>query len=92
VPSSALALPNAAALLALASASPAKSVCIRQPARSYGSVIDLSAPDAAQALASRHRQSLCVLASQHAPPVLSLICPLQIRRRLWHLLPRWQRL
>ena len=36
------------------SASPAKSVCIRQPApaRSSGSVIDLSAPDAAQAVAS----------------------------------------
>jgi len=36
------------------SALPAKSVCIRQPApaRSSGSVIDLSAPDAAQAVAS----------------------------------------
>ena len=34
------------------SASPAKSVCIRQPARSSGSAIDLSAPDAAQAVAS----------------------------------------
>ena len=34
------------------SASPAKSVCIRQPARSSGSAMDLSAPDAAQAVAS----------------------------------------
>jgi len=34
------------------STSPAKSMCIRQPARSSGSVIDLSAPDAAQAVAS----------------------------------------
>ena len=34
------------------SALPAKSVCIRQPARSSGSAIDLSAPDAAQAVAS----------------------------------------
>ena len=33
------------------SVSPAKSVCIRQPARSSGSAIDLSAPDAAQAVA-----------------------------------------
>ncbi len=31
---------------------PANSVCIRQPARSSGSAIDLSAPDAAQTLAS----------------------------------------
>ena len=34
------------------SVSPAKSVCIRQPTRSSSSVIDLSAPDAAQAVAS----------------------------------------
>jgi hypothetical protein len=34
------------------SALPAKSVCIRQPARSSGSAIDLSAPDVAQAVAS----------------------------------------
>ena len=34
------------------SASPAKSVCICQPARSSGSAIDLSAPDAAQVVAS----------------------------------------
>jgi hypothetical protein len=30
------------------------------------------------------RQSLCAFASQHAPPVLPLTCPLQMRRRLWH--------
>jgi len=41
-------LPDAAALLAVASASPTKPACIRQPARSSGSVIDLSAPDAEQ--------------------------------------------
>ncbi len=29
-------------------------------------------------------QSLCAFASQHAPPVLPLTCPLQMRRRLWH--------
>ena len=45
-------LPDAAALLAVASASSTKPACIRQPARSSGSVIDLSAPDAAQAVAS----------------------------------------
>jgi hypothetical protein len=39
----------------------------------------------------RRRQSLCAFASQHAPPVLPLTCPLQMRRRLWH--PRhWQSL
>jgi hypothetical protein len=52
VPTSAPALPNTAALLAFAAALPTKPACIRQPARSSGSVIDLSAPDAAQAVAS----------------------------------------
>ena len=32
----------------------------------------------------RHGQSLCAFANQHAPPVLSLTCPLQMRCRLWH--------
>ena len=32
-----------------------------------------------------HRQkSLCAFTSHRAPPVLSLTCPLQMRRRLWH--------
>ena len=54
VPTSAPALPIAVALLAVASALPTKPACICQPARSSGSVIDLSAPDAdaAQAVAS----------------------------------------
>jgi hypothetical protein len=32
----------------------------------------------------RRRQSLCAFASQHAPPVLPLTCPLQMQHRLWH--------
>jgi hypothetical protein len=36
--------------------------------------------------------SLCALANQHATPVLSLICPIQMRRRMWHPPRRWQRL
>jgi len=55
VPTSALVLPNAASLLAVASALPvAGKACVHscQPVRSSGSVIDLSAPDAAQAVAS----------------------------------------
>jgi hypothetical protein len=52
VPTSAPALPNAATLQAFASMLPTKPACIRQPARSSGSVIDLSAPDAVQAVAS----------------------------------------
>ena len=47
MPTSAPALPNAAAPLAVASASLVKPVGICQPARSSGFVIDLSAPDAA---------------------------------------------
>ena len=54
------------------SASPAKSVCIRQPARSSGSAIDLSAPDAAQAVASASlAKPVCI--GQPAPYSGSLI-------------------
>jgi hypothetical protein len=77
-----LSAPDAAQ--AVASALPAKPVCIGQPARYSGSVIDLSAPEAALAVASALPAS-CSLASQHrATPVLSLICPLQMGRWLRH--------
>ena len=46
VPTSASTLPNAAALLAVASASPPEPVCIHQPALFSGSVIDLSTQEA----------------------------------------------
>ena len=49
------------------SALPAKSVCIRQPARSSGSAIDLSAPDAAQAVASAALLAKAVSIRQPAP-------------------------
>ena len=49
------------------SALPAKSVCIRQPARSSGSAIDLSAPDAAQAVASTALLAKAVSIHQPAP-------------------------
>ena len=52
VPTSAPVLPNAAVLLAVASALPTKPACICQPACSSGYVIDLPAPYAAQAVAS----------------------------------------
>ena len=52
VPTSAPALPNAVALLAVASPLPTKSACIHQPTRSSSSVIDLSAPDVVQVVAS----------------------------------------
>jgi hypothetical protein len=54
LPTSAPALPNAPALLTSSSASalPTKHACIRQPAHSSGSDIDLSAPYVAQAVAS----------------------------------------
>ena len=46
VPTSASTLPNAVALLAVASASPPKPSCIHQPALFSGSVIDLSTQEA----------------------------------------------
>ena len=52
MPTSAPALPNAVALLAVASPLPTKPACIHQPTRSSSSVIDLSAPDVVQVVAS----------------------------------------
>ncbi len=49
------------------SALPAKSVCIQQPACSSGSAIDLSAPDAAQAVASAASLAKAVSIRQPAP-------------------------
>jgi len=49
------------------SASPAKYLCIRQPARSSGSAIDLSAPDAAQAVASAALLAKAASIRQPAP-------------------------
>jgi hypothetical protein len=52
---------------AVASTLPAKPVCIGQPARSSGSVIDLSDPDAAQAVASAALPAKAVSIRQPAP-------------------------
>ena len=70
-------LPDAAALLAVASASSTKPACIRQPARSSGSVIDLSAPDAAQAVASTSpAKPVCIGQPVHsAGSVIDLSAP-----------------
>ena len=59
MPTSASTLPNAAALLAVASTSPPKPACIRQPALFSGSVIDLSTQEAGQAAASAS-QPVCI--------------------------------
>ncbi len=67
VPTSAPALPNAATLQAFASMLPTKPACIHQPARSSGSVIDLSAPDAVQTVASAASLVKAVSIDQPAP-------------------------
>jgi len=58
---------------------PAKSVCICQPACSLGSIIDLSAPDAVQAVASAASLAKAVSICQSAPcssgSVIDLFAP-----------------